>query len=123
MKAIYNANNEVLGFATSIAAGVDSVEISNYDPVKHYQDNTVYEGALRFTINPSTGEVTERTVQEMEATEGGQEGKFSKVRDLILTRLALQEVIGHGSVPQSLKNRAQTRLTAVNQELADILGL
>lgn len=85
------------------------------------------KGTYAYDYNPLTKEWIPLSNNDMDnhplKIEKEEGTKFSIVRNLVLDRVALQEVIDHGSVPAGLKTRAQTKLTKVNQELADILGL
>ena len=121
MKAIIDENNFVKAVGANIAPGNTCIEVSSlpdgFDPF-----DLIENGCLRYHCD-NDGVVTARDAADMEASEDGQENKFSRVREKILDRLALQEVVNHPAVPQGLKDRAQVKLDAVNQELANIIGV
>jgi len=75
----------------------------------------------------SGGELVELSPAEIESqivnAEKKEENKFTKLRNLVLTRRALTDVIDHPSVPANLKTRATNKRTVINQEIADLLGL
>ena len=49
--------------------------------------------------------------------------KVQKILDLILKRVACDEVISSAKATEKLKTKAQTLKTAINQELVDLLNL
>lgn len=73
------------------------------------------------------GELIELSQTEIEShpnyVDKENSSKFSTAKDLILTRVAAQEVIDSAQAPQRLKDKAQAIKTKANQALVELFGL
>lgn len=111
---------KIIGHHPGTPEDPENYDVTNAPDIRLTDDN----GEYKYDWDGDYVELNQTEIDNHETNiERRANNKFEIIRSLVLTRVALQEVIDHPQVPQAYKNRAQTKLTSVNQELADIIGI
>ena len=122
MKWYIKLNGEnIVGHIDSRHTGVDP---NDYDATVNIGRLVDNEGNYKYKY--VAGELVELSQNEIDNSElvldNKDVSKFDKARELILTRVACDEVIGSAQAPQRLKDKAQSIKTTAGQELLELFS-